>query len=345
MAQKTALVICPGRGSYTKEELGYFGRFGKNFKPFLDEIDEYRATKSQVSIQSMDRETSFKSSLMTPGENASALIYACAMGDYRSIDSKKIDVVGICGNSMGWYITLAASNAVSAKGGIEIVNTMGSMMADGLIGGQIIYPIVDENWKPSVSQEKEFWKIVEEIQIEKDSELYLSIRLGGFIVLGGNEVGLKKALDRLPKREGRYPFQLMNHGAFHTPMLKSISEKGFAALGESLFQKPELPIIDGQGKIWDPHSTDPIELRNYTLGHQVIEPYDFTRSVVVGMKELAPDCLILLGPGASLGAAIGQIIIQEKWNGVESKEEFQTMQKENPFLISMGRDNEKDLVT
>ncbi len=345
MSRKTALVICPGRGTYTKDELGYLKKFKKKNQKFLNEIDDYRKAKSQISIQEIDGSQKFQANQMTAGENASALIYACAMGDFWEINQNKIEVVGILGNSMGWYITLAAAGAVPGKCGIELINTMGSMMSSGLIGGQLIHSLVGGQWEKNSSEEEKFWKTVKEIHLEKDTELYLSIRLGGYVVLGGNDLGLKKALDRIPKKEGKYPFRLFNHGAFHTPLLKKISEKGFSALNDNLFKNPKIPMIDGRGKIWETHSSDPKELREYTLGQQVIAPYDFTQSVIVGLKEFAPDCLILLGPGFTLGGAIGQILVQEEWLGIKSKSEFQAMQKEKPFLISMGRDTERKRVT
>ena len=113
MGAKQAIVICPGRGSYTKEELGYLKRHStQKQEDLLDSFDAYRKSYEQVAIQDLDRAEKFQTNLMTRGENASALIYACSLVDYLNIDPEKIEVVGIIGNSMGWYTALGLSGAL-----------------------------------------------------------------------------------------------------------------------------------------------------------------------------------------------------------------------------------------
>src|SRR5690606_40799467 len=99
----------------------------------------------------------------------------------------------------------------------------------------------------------------------------------------------------------------------------------------------EMPLIDGRGHIWMDYATDLEEIYQYTFEHQVIAPYDFTAAVTVSLKEFCPDRLILLGPGNTLGGAIGQILIQNKWHNIASKSDLSERQKQDPFLISLGR--------
>ena len=47
---------------------------------------------------------------------------------------------------MGWYTTLVLGNVLSIKQGYELIHTMGSMMKNQIIGGQIVYPVVDNYW-------------------------------------------------------------------------------------------------------------------------------------------------------------------------------------------------------
>lgn len=341
--RKRALVICPGRGSYTKETLGYLKNFARHIPDFVSDIDQRRKALSEPSITELDSAETFKAALHTKGEHASPLIYACAYADYTSIDQDKYEVVAVAGNSMGWYITLAVGGALDQAGAFEVINTMGSMMKDEVIGGQVIYPVVDENWKKSEAREKEIWHIVEKINSHPEHEVYLSIRLGGYIVFGGNKHGIQALLKELPPIEN-YPFQLINHAAFHTPLLKETSEKAFNILSENLFQKPKVPLIDGRGVIWQPYSADVKKLYEYTLGHQVTEPYDFSQSVIVGLKEFCPDVLILLGPGNTLGGSLGQIMIEIDWQGLKSKTDFSERQTKDPLLLAMGKPEQRHLV-
>ena len=64
----------------------------------------------------------------------------------------------------------------------------------------------------------------------------------------------------------------------------------------------------------------------------------------VALKEFCPDKVLLLGPGNSLGGVIGQILVKNKWNGIKSKKYFLEQQKEDPFLISLGLEDQRDLI-
>ena len=48
---------------------------------------------------------------------------------------------------MGWYTSLVLGNALSIEDGYELIHSMGSMTSSRLIGGQIIYPVIDDKWK------------------------------------------------------------------------------------------------------------------------------------------------------------------------------------------------------
>lgn len=336
MKKERIVVIAPGRGTYTKETLGYLKKYRPQYNDFFNLLDEKRKLLGSPRISELDNEPVFKPGLHTKGENASALIYACSYSDFMSLDRNKYDIVAVTGNSMGWYIALACAQALDVHAAFDVINTMGSMMKDQVIGGQIIYPVIDENWH--LNSEKKLIVLNEIAAVNKieDCRAYVSIYLGGYLVIGGNQKALDILLKKLPKNEN-YPFQLINHAAFHTPLLEETSKKAFEVLSIDLFQKPTLPLIDGRGHIWQDYATDVEELYHYTLNHQVVQPYDFTKAVSVALKEFCPDRLVLLGPGNTLGGSIGQILIENKWQNINSKSDFSEKQKSDPFLVSLGR--------
>lgn len=344
MSRKRIVVVCPGRGTYTKETLGYLRKYGAPVGDFIEDIDDRRRQLGEPTITDLDYDETFKPALHTKGEHASSLIYACAYADFAAIDRSRHDIVAITGNSMGWYLTLAMGGSLDWASAFKVVNTMGSMMKDGIVGGQIIYPVCDENWVRSETR----WRVVDEA-VAKVAELdgvevYPSIYLGGYIVLGANKAGLAALLRELPQVEN-YPLQLINHAAFHTPLLRDTAEKAFEMLPPDLFRAPLVPLIDGRGCIWQPHSTHIEDLYHYTLGHQVVEPYDFTRAISVALKEFAPDHLVLLGPGSTLGGSLGQILIENDWLNLRTKADFAARQASNPFVLAMGRPEQRGLVT
>ncbi|MEM7647239.1 MAG: ACP S-malonyltransferase, partial [Pseudomonadota bacterium] len=303
MSKKRVVVVCPGRGSYTKETLGYLSQ-RPSIRQELENMNSWRESLGYPSLTNLDEAEKFKVSLHTKGEHASPLIYACAFADFLEINREAYEVVAITGNSMGWYLTLAFAGALSPQDSFQLIQTMGAMMKEGLIGGQIIYPIVDENWHIDRQKRSGVLEILEVVNQREGHEAYLSIELGGYFVLAGNNPGLEALKKELPPIEN-YPFQLVNHGAFHTPMLREVSHRAFSELSHLHWQAPSIPMIDGRGHIWTPYSSNLELLKQYTLGEQVSDTYDFTSAVSVALKEFAPDHLILLGPGNSLGGAIG----------------------------------------
>lgn len=336
MARKTALVVAPGRGTYNKTELGYLRQLHGTRAALLRDFDAERAAKGQELISAMDGAERYSAAKLTRGDNASGLIYACAYADFLAIDHEAFDVVAITGNSMGWYIALACAGALTPQGGFSVVNTMGTLMQDALIGGQMLYPFVDEDWREIPGKRAELLDLIETIP-----GLYLSIDLGGMIVFGGDDDSLKEAERRLMPVGGRFPMRLTNHAAFHTPLQEPVSGRGKASLPASLFKQPERPLIDGRGAIWFPGSSELAALWDYTLGHQVTEPYDFTAALRTGVCEFAPDVIIILGPGATLGGAVAQALISQRWRGLTSRSEFMMRQANDPLILSLGIEEQR----
>lgn len=339
--KKSAVVIFPGRGTYGKDELGYLSRHHADKTGFIDGVDRWRKSNDRETVSALDGAKTYSAAKHASSINASPLIYTCALADFAAINRDELDIVAVCGNSLGWYLTLAAAGAADEKSAIRIVDTMGALMEAEGVGGQLIYPFVDEDWRPSKTHEKRIGDALHAGRTEGNA--YLSIRLGGMAVLAGDEKGMAAMEKALPEAEGRYPFRLARHAAFHTPLLKHVSEKALATFGPDFFQAPAVPMIDGRGAVWLPHSTDVSALYQYTFGHQIVETYDFSKSIEVAIKEFAPDKLILAGPGATLGAPIAQELIRHQWLGVSSKADFAAMQKDDPFLIAMGREDQRKL--
>ncbi|THD83504.1 ACP S-malonyltransferase [Aliigemmobacter aestuarii] len=339
---KTAVVICPGRGTYTKTELGYLKRHFRD-RALLADFDERRRQAGQDSLTDLDGAAAYSVARHTRGDNASALIYASTLADFRALEG--VRVVAVTGNSMGWYSALACGGALTAEAGFEVVNTMGTLMQKSLIGGQVIYPFVDDDWVANPARKSDLMAMVAQIAARPGHDLALSIDLGGMLVLGGNEAGIAAFEAAVPPVQGRFPMRLANHAAFHTPLQAPVAAEGRAALPKTLFRQPHHPMIDGRGHVWWPGGCDPSVLWDYTLGHQVVEPYDFTAAIRTAAREFAPDLFIVTGPGTTLGGAVAQSLILSGWHGMGSKADFQTQQKTAPMLVSMGMEDQRATVT
>ena len=340
--RKTALVICPGRGTYNKGELGYLQRYHANKKALIKGIDEYRQANNQPGISELDSASKFDLALHSRSDNASSLIYACAYADFLDIDQTQYEIVAITGNSMGWYIALACAGALNLAAAIELINSMGDTMQTQA-GGQILIPLLDDNWQAIPGRKAEIKALQVDIHQQQGCELYDSILLGGYLILAGNDAALDSFMKSYNNKQAP-PTRLPNHAAFHSPLMRAARDHARTQLKPDLFAQAKHPLIDGRGNIWQPLSSDPGALWDYTLGHQITRTYDFSKSIQVGVQEFAPDCLIVLGPGNTLGGACAQALIEINWQGLGSKQDFSQQQQNEPLLISMGLDEQRPRV-
>jgi [acyl-carrier-protein] S-malonyltransferase len=342
---EAALVVCPGRGTYGKAELGYLKRFHADQAELIGSFDRLRSERGQPTISELDGADRFSPALHTRGDIASPLIFAASYADFLAIDSGRFDIAAVTGNSMGWYTALAVAGAVGAEQGFRIIDAMGENSQAGEAGGQVLLTLVDEEWRAVPGLREQVLALAEGVDGRDGCSLHVSIELGGMIVFAGNEPGLAALVAEAPPTPARDPLRLVNHGPFHTPLMAGSSERALAQLPSDWFGSPDVPMIDGRGHVWRPRAAAPTALHHYTFVAQILETYDFTRAVQVAVREHAPDRIILLGPGDTLGGAIAQALIAIEWRGLRSKSDFQEMQAGEPFLLAMGREDQRALVT
>jgi [acyl-carrier-protein] S-malonyltransferase len=329
------LVICPGRGTYNATELGYLKKHHAARSEMIAKLDAIRAQAGQIPISELDSAQKYSPSLHMPGDNASLLIYACALADFAAIDRERFDIAAVTGNSMGWYLALACAGVLDLESGARLVNIMGGLMHDRGQGGQIVWSLADADWQIDPKKAAIAEALLIEAAGRDDMSVNVSIRLGAMIVFAADEAGMKWLNERLPK-DDRFPLKLNYHAAFHSPLLDHIVPSAQSTNPVSAFGSGLIPSIDGTGRIWTPKAYDPAAIYHYTLSAQINRTYDFTRAVQVAAAEFAPDRIAILGPGTTLGAPVAQALIQSGWRGLSGKSDFQARQINNPLLISMG---------
>ena len=129
---------------------------------------------------------------------------------------------------------------------------------------------------------------------------------------------LLEALPTVTRGRIKYPLVLPRHSAFHTPLMARMQLDLEAAQTIPPFAPPTIPLVDGAGRLWPAGDTATLgALRQYTIREQVLTPYLFGRSVEAAIEALDPEVLVLLGPGSSLGGAIGQTLARMRWRGVD----------------------------
>ncbi|CAM2007357.1 hypothetical protein [Acanthopleuribacter pedis] len=348
------VLVAPGRGSYNRTELGYFKRFRDHAAfarrgELLAEADALRAAAGRPSLAELDTAANFSSARHLPGENASGLIFTASAADHALLNTDEHQICAVLGNSMGWYTALYLAGALSFGDAFRVVDTMASYQKGNIRGGQIIYPLVDDAWRIQPEREQEVAAALAAVNAEgEDYWVGLSIRLGGFLVLAGTDLGLKKLTAKLPAVKlgsNDYPFALARHSAFHTPLMDEASARGMEDNAGIKWRQPKVPLIDGRGHQWLPGICDAGDIHRYTFGHQVVAPFDFTAAVRVALREYNPDYLVLLGPGETLGGSMAHTMIAEGWRGIHARTDFTTRQKsEQPLLVAMNRPDQARLV-
>ncbi|MHA7880999.1 MAG: ACP S-malonyltransferase [Saccharospirillum sp.] len=341
--KQRALIVCPGRGTYNASEWGYLKQRHEGQNDWLSAFDQYRRDQQQPTLTELDSQTAFSMKVHSRGDHASPLIYACSFLDARAIDPDRFEIVAVTGNSMGWYTSLALAGALSPIDGLHLINQMGTLMHEQMIGGQLVYPWMDEQWRPDPQRRHHLLSTLDRLVAEGKGQLHVSIELGGMLVIGGDKAGLDALSQALPKKD-RFPMALYNHAAFHTPLQAPVKQVARERLADLDMQKPQVPLIDGRGQIWTPFSTDTQALWDYTLGHQLTEPYHFTRAITVAVREYAPDVIIIPGPGTTLGGAVAQSLIQANWQSLDNKAAFIERQNRNPIVLAMGREDQRRTV-
>ncbi|CAH0495842.1 ACP S-malonyltransferase [Novosphingobium sp. CECT 9465] len=328
MTKETILVVCPGRGTYNAPELGYLARHHRG-SDWLARFDALRVGMGKEPLSALDGAAKF-SPVHLRGDNAAPLIHACAYLDFLQLDRERFEVVAVTGNSMGWYTALACAGAVSPDHGFAIADGMGVNSQKALPGGQAVLVLAGEDWTVDPA-------LLHGVEASMARHgVHLSIRLGGMLVVAGTDAALDALEPDLPGLS-RPPMRLAGHGPFHTALMQASSDAARAQFPVDWFGRPELPLIDGRGKVWRRFETAPQDLWDYTFRHQVLELYDFTAAMTVGIREFAPDRIVLLGPGETLGGAIGQVLIALKWLDISSRNVFSERQGKDAFLIGMGR--------
>jgi [acyl-carrier-protein] S-malonyltransferase len=329
---KRIAVVCAGRGSYTERSLGSLPAG----HPWVERADALRARWGLLALSHLDAAGRFSQATHLRPANVAPLIWLVTMLDAAQAREAG-RCVAVAGNSMGWYSALAVAGALDFDDGFRLVQEMALLQEEIRGGGQLIQPVVGDDWRPDAAARR----AVDEALASSTDHAFPSIELGGYVVLAGDEQGLAQLARSLPRVQlGRnsYPFRLVQHGPYHTPLCAEVSARARERLTDLAWRAPEVTLVDGRGVRHTPWSCDVAALREYTLGAQVTEPYDFTRSVRVLLREQAPDELVLPGPGNSLGGVCGQILVAERWRGVGSREQFEAVQSgSEPIVRSMRR--------
>jgi [acyl-carrier-protein] S-malonyltransferase len=328
------VLACPGRGAYGPAALGSLPRE----HPWLDAAHELRSGLGLPSLSELDAAASFDPAHHLRPANAAPLTYLVTLLDAARA-AEDHEVVAVAGNSFGWQSALGVAGALSFEDGFRLVQQLALLgeqaLPESAAGGQVVYPLTDAAWHPDPALRS----AVEVALSHVNGDAHTSIELGGYVMLAGTETGVGKLLANLPQvRVGEqvYPLRSSVASPSHTPLAGELASAARGLLDDLVWREPAITLIDGRGARWTPWSTDPGALAEYTLGEQLTAPYRFATSIRVALREYAPDLLLLPGPGNTLGAICGQIVVAEGYRRIRSRKGFEAAQSgRRPIVVSM----------
>ena len=195
MSRKLAVLLCPGRGAYARDELGFLGRtlVPGPVHDALMAADGQRRAAGKPALLELDAADKFRPGLHLDGENAAALIYFSTLAHVERL-RERYEIAAVAGNSLGWYTALAASGAATADDGWRLVRTMAALQLQ-VEGGQVLTTTVGDDWQSDAALAHAVATVVDQLQ-DRSDELYCdySIRLGGHEVLAGTEAAVAELL-------------------------------------------------------------------------------------------------------------------------------------------------------
>jgi len=223
-------LVLPGRGSYTEQSLGTLSAAMDDAElgALVERAEELRASYHLPSLLELDGKERFSAAHHLRPANVSILIWLCTWLDASVARRRERPqeggwrLVGLAGNSMGWYTGLSISGALSFDDGFRLVQEMALLQEEPVSGGQLLYPVMDATWRPDPEREA----LVQAALDSSNGQAKPSIELGGYRVLAGSDAGLAHLQRSLPPVElgrGRYPMKLVQHGPYHTDLLTGVA--------------------------------------------------------------------------------------------------------------------------
>lgn len=338
MRATRGILVLPGRGPSTAASRGTLPAE----HDWVQHTDELRARLGLPGLASLDA-AAFDSRVHLQPIHAVPLAWLTGMLD---AERAALDhgIAAVLGNGIGFITALTATGVIGFDDGFAYVQELGRLqqrpLPGGGHGGQVIYPRTDQAWRPDEALAASVAATLTAAGGNGRGAVYASVELGGFDVLAGDDAGVERLLRHLaPVRVGerRYPLRLPLQTPDHTPLATHLVPELAARMARTGWERPQVTLIDGAGHRWTPWSTDPSAIAAYALGAFLTTPYRFATALRVGLREEAPDLLVVGGPGTGLGALCGQAIVAEGYRGIRTRADFERAQASDPVVLSIRR--------
>jgi [acyl-carrier-protein] S-malonyltransferase len=200
----------------------------------------------------------------------------------------------VAGHSLGEFAALSAVRTISIADGLRLVHTRALAMqkvCDAIPSGMAAVLGIDDSIVEAICA-----SITEEIVVPAN------YNCPGQLVISGSMKGLEIAKEKIMEAGARRVLPLNVNGAFHSPVMQSAKEELMAAINDTVFKAPPVPIYQNNTAL---PSLDPDEIKENLIAH-LTSPVKWTQSIenmiVDGAKQF-----IEMGPRPILSSMIKKI--------------------------------------
>ena len=212
---------------------------------------------------------------------------------FKLVEEKGLKADYMAGLSLGEYSALCASGAISFEDAVCLVRKRGKAMTEALPSGVGAMSAV-MNMDEQIINE-----CLKEVSTDTEVAMIANYNAPGQIVIAGHLKAIERAEKLLAEKGAKRVIRLNVSGAFHTPLLKSASEKLEQYLENISINEPKVPVITNlTGEV--------VTNIKDTLVKQVMSPVKWEQSIKY-LIEQGVDTFIELGCGKTLSSFVKKI--------------------------------------
>ncbi len=280
MAPAGSVFVFPGQGSQRPGML--------TLAPENDTLDRLLDAAEGISglpIRELGEDESLDPEALLDTRVSQPLLYLVDWAWAVALMDTGIEPVALAGHSLGEFVALAVSGAISVEAGLELVIQRSKLMAKA---AEVHPGSMTAVLGLSQSEVREFTDRVDGVWVANDNSTKQT-------VLSGRLEALAEVSELLAAETSARLIPLKVSGGFHSPLMEPAAERFAESLRQAEFRSAVIPVLSNA----EPTPTQDPEILRQRLISQMTAPVRWTETMAA-ISELAPVVAIESGPGSVL---------------------------------------------